>query len=175
MDMNMDVKDLIAKLKKGGGKKGAANKKGGNPVLAFFDKNPKMKIILPLILLLIAAAVAVAFIVTGAKTDVDVNTDAGKPQGEAVDVMPMLERPIGEALEDGANPFDEDAIANAKLKGTMYNSNGYWTALVETKTHSYVLQVGDYVSNSDWLVEEINDNSITFSMGDKKRTVEIKA
>ena len=41
--MNMDIKELFAKLK--GGKSG----KGGSGFTAFFDKNPKMKIIIPII------------------------------------------------------------------------------------------------------------------------------
>ena len=174
MDMNMDIKDVLAKFKKKGDGKGAKGKKGGNPFVAFFENNPKMKIILPLILLLIAATVAVVFIVSGVKTDADVTQKPGQLQGEAVNVMPMLERPKGDALVDGANPFDEDAIANARLKGTLYNPNGYYTAIVETKTHSYILQTGDYVANSDWLVDKIKKDSVTFSMGDKTRVIEMK-
>ena len=49
--MNMDVKDLIAKLKSGGGKTTA--KKGGSSFTAFFDKNPQMKIIILLLNFLI--------------------------------------------------------------------------------------------------------------------------
>lgn len=172
MDMNMDVKDLFAKLKKGGDKKG--KKSGGNGFVRFFEKNPKMKVIIPSIFVLIAVIVAVVFIVTGIKTDTETDGSLSEPAGAKVDVLPMLERPQGEALEDGANPFDEDAIANAKLTGTIYNRDGYYTATVATEHRSYVLQVGDYVAESEWLVESITENSITFSMGEKKRTVEMK-
>lgn len=172
MDMNIDVKDLFAKLKKGGDKKD--KKSGGSAFVRFFDKNPKMKVIIPSIFVLIAVAVAVVFIVTGVKTDTNTDGPLSEPAGAKVDVLPMLERPEGETLKDGADPFDEDAIANAKLTGTIYNREGYYTATVSTEHKSYVLQVGDHVAGSEWLVDAITENSITFSMGEKTRTVEMK-
>ena len=61
--MNMDIKELFAKLKgsKGGGKSG-----GG--ITAFFDKNPKMKIIIPIVLIAISVLVALIIIFTTEKT-----------------------------------------------------------------------------------------------------------
>lgn len=174
MDMNIDVKDLFAKLKKGGsGTKKA--EKGGNPFVRFFEKNPKLKVILPAFLILIALVVAILLSVSATKVKVDdIGTGTSKPSGTPVQVLPELERPKTDDPQDGANPFDEDAIANAKLKGIMYNSNGYYTAIVETQTHSFILQAGDYVPESDWLVEKITSDMVTFSMGDKVRTVELK-
>lgn len=168
MDMNMNVKDVIAKLKSGKKK----DARGGSAITKFFEKNPKMKIIIPAIILLISVAVAIAIIISGVTADTELAPEVSVA-GQSVEVLPQLERttaPIGE----GVDPFSEDVIANATLTGIVYNSAGYRTAIVNTQYASYVLQAGDYVSTSSWLVEDITDNSITFSLDGKTRTVEMK-
>ena len=164
MDMNMDVKDLFAALKKKSGSK-KKDTRGGSSFVNFFEKNPKMKIILPAILVLI---------ITGIQTETDVDPDSAVA-GQAVEVLPMQERTEGVTLAEGVDPFAEDVIANAKLNGLVYNSDGYWTAIVSTQYGSYTLQVGDYVGSSSWLVEEITSNTVTFSLGEKTRTIEMKS
>lgn len=168
MDMNIDIKDLFAKLK-GGQKKDA---RAGSAIVKFFDKNPKMKIIIPAIFLVIAAVVAAVFIVSGIKTETDVDPNV-PAAGTAVDVLPMLERNESVSLADGVDPFAEDVIANAKLTGIFYNSDGFRTAILQTEYASYIVQVGDYVGDSTWLVEEITDSDATFSTGEKVRTISL--
>ncbi len=170
MDKNMDIKDLFAKLKSGGSKKDARK---GSAVTAFFDKNPKMKIILPALVVMIAVIVAVLIIISGATTDTELD-EGNNVAGQAVAVLPEIERKEGEAVSEGIDPFAEDVIANAKITGMVYNSDGYWTAIVQTPYASYNLQVGDYVGSSEWLVESITDSSVTFSLGEKTRTIEMK-
>lgn len=169
MDKNMDIKDLFAKFK-GGGSKDARK---GSSVTAFFEKNPKMKIILPALLIIIAVLVAAFIIISGATTDTELN-EGNNVAGQAVVVLPEIERKESETIAQGVAPFSEDVIANAKLTGTVYNSDGYWTAIVQTQYASYNLQVGDYVGNSEWLVEAITDSTVTFSLGEKTRVVEMK-
>lgn len=166
----MDLKDLLAKLKKGKNK----DARTGSSFINFFEKNPKMKIIIPAIFLVIAAAVAIVFIVSGIRTETDVDP-INAVAGDSVDVLPILERSEGETLADGVDPFSEDVIANAKIKGILYNSDGYRTAIVATEYASYVLQVGSYVGSSSWLVDEITDNAVTFSIGEKTRTIEMQS
>ena len=170
MDMNMDVKDLFAKLKSGRKK----DARTGNAFLNFFEKNPKLKIIIPAIFLLIAASVAVVLIISGAKTETEVDPNS-IPAGLQVDVLPMLERGEGATLADGVDPFAEDVIANATLTGILYNSDGFRTAILKTEYASYIVQVGDYVGESSWLVEEITDSSATFSIDEKQRTISLEA
>ena len=169
MDANMDIKDLFKKLKSGSGKKDARK---GSSVTAFFDKNPKMRIILPALFVLIAVVVAALIILSGADTDVDLDEGA-TVAGQAVAVLPEIERTQSENVADDVDPFAEDVIANAKITGMIYNSDGYWTAVVQTSYASYSLQVGDYVGGSQWLVESITDTSVTFSLGEKTRTIEM--
>lgn len=168
MDKNMDIKDLFKKIKSGGSKDA---RKGGK-LNAFFDKNPKMKYILPAIVVLIALAVAIIIIVTG-----NPNTDIPEPvtvQGQEVAVLPQLERRETDELEDGADPFEEDVLANAKVTGMIYNFGGYWTATIATKDNKngFTVQVGDYVGSSDWYVESIDGTSVVVTMGEKSRTIE---
>lgn len=167
-NMNIDVKDLLAKLK-GGQNKDA---RGGSAFVQFFEKNPKMKIIIPAIFVVIAAVVAAVFIVSGIRTETDVPPEV-QAAGPAVDVLPMIERSEGVSLADGVDPFAEDVIANAKLKGIFYNSDGFRTAILQTEYASYIVQVGDYVGDSTWLVEDISDTSATFSTGEKVRTISL--
>lgn len=166
MDMNIDVKELFAKLK-GGQKKDA---RAGSAFVQFFEKNPKMKIIIPAIFVVIAAIVAAIFIVSGLRTETDVDPNA-PASGVSVNVLPMLERGESVSLADGVDPFSEDVIANAKLTGIFYNSDGFRTAILKTEYASYIVQVGDYVGDSSWLVEEITDSDATFSTGEKVRTI----
>lgn len=168
MDMNMDLKDLFAKFKNGQKKDARA----GNAFVQFFEKNPKMKIIIPAIFVVIAAVVAAVFIVSGLRTETDVPTDI-QTAGLAVDVLPMLERGESVSLAEGVDPFAEDVIANAKLTGIFYNSDGFRTAILQTEYASYIVQVGDYVGDSTWLVEDITDSDATFSTGEKVRTISL--
>ena len=170
MDKNMDIKDLFKKLKESGGKKDA--RKGGK-LNAFFEKNPKMKYILPAVVVAIAVAAAVIIAVAGLP-----DTELPPPpdvQGQEGAILPELERNDHQELEDGADPFAEDIMANAKCTGIIYNSGGYLTAILATKDNSkgYVVQVGDHVGTSDWYVEAIDDTSVTISMGEKQRTIEM--
>lgn len=166
--MNMDIKDLIAKLKGGSG----GGKKESNGITAFFDKNPKMKIIIPAIVGAISILVALAIVITTDSPEIDKTPVVG---GEAqnVDVLPQDVRDLEDIEVDGENVFDEVDIANAKITAIIEISDGYYTAVMETKTNSYpTLQVGDYVGGSSWLVEDITADCVILALGEKK--VEIK-
>lgn len=170
MDMNIDIKDLIAKVKSKSGKKDARK---GNSLTKFFEKNPKMKIILPAVIVAIALAVAVIIIISGVNTDTELGEDV-TVAGQSVAVLPQLERNESETLADGVDPFAEDVIANAKITGIVDNSDGYKTAILKTEYASYIVQAGDYVGGSEWLVESITDTEVTCSIGEKVRTIQFK-
>lgn len=170
LDKNMDVKDLFKNLKSKGGKKDGRKSGGLN---AFFEKNPKMKIILPAVVVLIAVAVAVIIIVTGVTTDTTVDDTA--VAGQSVMVLPQAVRNETETLAEGADPFSEDAISNGKITVMGYNSDGVRTAVVQNQYGtSYLLEVGSRVGDSEWYVDSIDDTSVTFSMGEKTRTITMK-
>ena len=171
MDMNMDVKDLFAKLKKNG--KGAEKKpRTSGGITGFFEKNPKMKIIIPVILLVISVAVALTIIFTTGKTTLP--TGPATPEdSQKVDILPEEVNFHEEFSDGGGNVFDEIEIANAKVTMITENSDGYYTAIIETKKASYAtVQVGDHINGSDWLCEDINENGVKLSCNGK--TVELK-
>lgn len=168
--MNMDIKDLIAKLKSGSGK--GSKKAGGSSLTAFLDKNPKMKIIIPVVLIVISVLVAVVIIVTTKSPDID-TTPVGGGEAQQVDALPQDVRDLEDIEIEGGNVFDEVDVANAKITAIIKNSDGYYTAVMETKTNSYsTLNVGDYINGSSWMVEDITDDSVLIALGEKK--VEIK-
>ncbi len=165
--MNMDIKELIAKLKGGNGGRGS----GG--MAAFFEKNPKMKIIIPAIFLVISVLVALVIIIGTGKTEIpDVPTSTGDPT-EDVEVLPQDIRDA-EKLE-GINDekvFNEAVLAHPKVTAIFYNNDGYYVATVETdKAHYPNLHVGDYVAGSNWLVDSITETEVVFTCDDQKITV----
>lgn len=167
--MNMDIKDLIAKLKS---KNSGSRTSGG--VAAFFEKNPKMKIIIPAIFFAISILVAIVIIVkTGNPKVPDVPVDAVAENTNQVEVLPEEVRE-SEKLE-GINDdemFNEAVLAHPKVTAIIYNGEGYYTATVETDNAHYPnLQVGQYVAGSDWLVENITEDQVIFSCNDQKITV----
>ena len=162
--MNMDIKDLIAKLKGGSG--GA--KRGGG-ITGFFEKNPKMKIIIPAICIGISILVALTIIITTGTIEVDNDPVGGDVGGSKVDVLPQDVRDYEDIEVNGDNVFDDVALANAKVTAIIVNSDGYYTATVEADNQSYPhLQVGDYVGTSSWLVEDITDECVIIALGEKK-------
>ncbi|MBR5321359.1 MAG: hypothetical protein IKU41_05920 [Clostridia bacterium] len=162
--MNMDIKDLIAKLK--GGNSGA--KRGGG-ITGFFEKNPKMKIIIPAICLGLSVLVAIVIIVTTGTIEIDESPVGGNSAGSQVDVLPQDVRDLEDIEVLGDDVFDDVALANAKVTAIIKNSEGYYTATVEADKQSYPhLQVGDYVGASSWLVEDITDECVIVALGEKK-------
>lgn len=170
MNMNMDIKDLIAKLKSGSKNSGA--KTGGKGLTAFLEKNPKMKIIIPALLVAISVLVALVIIITTSSPEVD-TSPVGGGEAQNVDVLPQDVRDFEDIDISDGNVFDEVDVANAKITAIIKNSDGYYTAVMETKTNSYsTLNVGDYINGSSWMVEDITDDGVLIALGEKK--VEIK-
>ena len=162
--MNMDIKDLIAKLKGNGG----GDKRGGG-ITGFFEKNPKMKVIIPALCLGISVLVALVIIVTTGTIEIDESPVGGNNSGSEVDILPEDVRQYEDIEVLGDDVFDDVALANAKVTVIIVNSDGYYTATVETDNQSYPhLQVGDYVGTSSWLVEDITDDCVIVALGEKK-------
>ncbi len=167
--MNMDIKDLIAKLKGGSG--GNSRRSGG--VTAFFEKNPKMRIIIPAIFIGISVLVALVIIFTTGSVEIDDTLVSGGTTGTQVDVLPQEVRNYEDIDLTGDDVFDDVALANAKVTAIIVNSDGYYTATVEAENESYPhLQVGDYVGSSSWIVEDITEDCVIVALGEKKLQLE---
>jgi len=166
--VNMDIKQLIAKIT-GKDKSGSAGgKKKTNSVSAFFEKNPSMKYIIAAIALVVSVAVALTIVLTYRNSKVDLNTNVTANANAEVEVLPKIERVNGGEYE-GKDPFVENVLDGAKLTG-IYEIYGYRSATLQTTRKSYTLREGDSVGGSDWIVKEITDKSITLVSGDKEKT-----
>lgn len=167
--MNMDIKELFAKLKSKGGNGRRTN--GG--ISSFFAKNPKMKIIIPVIFIVISFLVALVIIIqTGSTKIPDVPASSGEPSSD-VEVLPQDIRDA-EKLDgiNDAQVFNEAVLAHPKVTAIFYNNDGYYVATVETDNAHYPnLKVGDYVAGSDWLVESITETQVVFTCNEQKITV----
>lgn len=164
----MDIKELIAKItgKNKEPTSGSAKKK--NSISLFFEKNPKMKVIIAAIAIIVSVAVAVIVAMSYARPKTDLSTDVTIAADSNVDVLPDLERDVGSKDYEGRDPFSENVLDSAKLTG-IYDFYGYKTATLQTSVKSYTLREGDSVGNSEWVVSEITDNSITIISGEKTK------
>ncbi len=167
--MNMDIKELFAKLKS---KKGNSRNNGG--IAGFFEKNPKMKIIIPAIFLVISIMVAIVIVV---KTNTDKVPELKASSGEAatnnVEILPedVRESEKLEGITD-SEMFNEAVLAHPKVTAIIYNGEGYYTATVVTDNAHYPnLTVGQYVAGSDWMVDSITADQVVFSCNGQKVTV----
>ena len=166
--MNMDIKTLIAKITGKNKDAPAGGRKKKNSVSMFFEKNPKMKLVIAIIAIAVSLAVAVAVAASYMKSKPDLNTDVKVNTNESVEVLPQIERERGGEYE-GKDPFTENILDGAKLTG-IYETYGYRSATLQTTRKSYTLSEGDSVGDSDWIVSEITDKSITLVSGDKTKT-----
>ncbi len=172
MDLNVDLKSLFKK-KDGAGSKAKDDDRKNKGITQFLEKNPKMKVIIPALLVLIAILVALVIVIKTGSVKLQ-NIPADTKDASKVQILPQDVRDYEDISQDGS-VLDEDVLSHPKVTAIMYNSDGYYTATVETDTASYPhLQVGDYVGDSSWLVESITETEVVFSLGDETVEVEVK-
>lgn len=161
MDMNMDIKDLFAKLKKG--KTGSTGSASGGGITAFLEKNPKMKIIVPAILLAISVLVMIVIIVTTPK--VEINTDVTPVNGDIVQNLPQDAIGKEDLDVESGDVLSQVTLDHPKVTAIYFVKGGYSMATIETDTHSYPqLKEGDTINGTEWKVEQITENSVIISL-----------
>ncbi len=176
MDLNVDLKELFKKKDGAGAGKVKDDGRRNKGITQFLEKNPKMKIIIPAILLVISLLVALVIIINTGRVSL-APIPADEKNASKVDVLPKDVRDYEDLKLDDGDMLDKDGdvLSHPKVTSIMYNSDGFYTATVETDTASYPhLQVGDYVGSSSWLVENITETQVTFSLGDETVEVEVK-
>lgn len=164
MDMKMDVKDLFAKLKKGG------DSKSGGGLTAFLEKNPAMKVVVPAVLIVIAIAVALLIIFSVNKTEVD--KSPVNVQSQNVYALPQQYFPKGD--EKQGDTVGDIALEHPRL--TAIFDMGRPVVTIETDNGSYPnLEVGQKIGDSDWSVYEVKDNSVVLVCddGENKQYIEL--
>ena len=167
MDMNMDVKDLFAKLKKGGGSKTGNS---GSGITAFLEKNPAMKVIVPAVLIALALLIALLIILGVEKKEVD-DTPINV-QSQNVYALPQQYLPQGD--EKTGDTVGNIALENPRLTA-IYNM-GRPVVTIQTDNGRYPnLELGQNIGDSSWTVYEIKENSVILSCddGDEKQYIEL--
>jgi Tfp pilus assembly protein PilP len=127
-----------------------------------------MKYIIAAIALVVSLAVAVTIVLTYRKSKVNLDTNVTANANAEVEVLPQIERDRSGEYE-GNDPFVENILDGAKLTG-IYEIYGYKSATLQTTRKSYTLREGDALGDSDWVVKEITNKSITLVSGDKEKT-----
>jgi hypothetical protein len=148
-------------------------------VMEFFDKNPFMKILIPVVLFLILCAVFL-FIIFGdgvilddTKTQSDSSASAGQ-----VEVVPgnniITDKTVVKLIE--TDPLSGDILATAEYKGCVKGSSGLKTGLIHigTQRDTLVLSMGETVGDSKWEVVELTNDYIVFKAGEITKKIETK-
>lgn len=160
--------------RKSGSKKKASTKPQINiipKIEEFFQKNPIMKIIVPVIGFLIIVAVFLLIVFGDKIITEDPATDTGTqaPNSNVIEVLPGGNNITDEKVLDiiNSDPLSEDILASAKYTGYASGSSGLKTALLEigSKGDILVLSVGETVGESSWEVIEINEDYVLFKAG----------
>ena len=138
----------------------------------FFQKNPIMKIVVPVICFVILVTVFL-LIVFGDKVLIeDPSTDTGvqNPNSNIVEVLPGGNEITDEKVLEIINkdPLSADILSTAKYTGYASGTSGLKTALIEIGSNNdiLVLSVGETVGESSWEVIEINEDYVLFKAGD---------
>ena len=171
--MALELPKFTKKEKQSGAKDGITLK-----IADFFEKNPIMKIVIPVILFLVLVAIFILVIFgDGVLTD-DVNSDdIGTPQSNEVQVLPesniIKDKEIAELIDN--DPLSPDILAAATYTGSVVGSSGLKTALIQigNEGDTLVLTIGETIGDSDWELKEIASDYVVFKAGKLTKKLDI--
>lgn len=144
-------------------------------VMDFFDKNPIMKILIPVVLFLILVGV-ILFLIFGdgillgenvpSDDDVAANTNQ-------VEVLPgnnlIKDKEIVELID--TDPLSEDILASAQYKGYVKGSSGLKTALIQIGSSGDTLILAKGETVGSWEIIEITSDYVVFKAGDVTKKI----
>ncbi len=138
-------------------------------VMDFFDKNPIMKIIIPVVLFLILAGV-ILFLIFGdgvLTNDHDTGSANTGTTQQSVDMLPnnlIKDKEIVELIE--SDPLSEDILASAKYKAYTGGSSGLEVVSIEigSMNDSFSLSKGETIGS--WELIEITPDYVVFKAGE---------
>ena len=139
-------------------------------IAQFFEKNPIMKIIIPVILFLILVAIFIFVIFgDGILTDDNLDNVGTSTQSNEVQVIPgnnIIKAKEITSLID-SDPLSPDILSSASYTGSVVGSSGLKTALIQIGTEGdvLVLTVGETIGDSDWELKEIASDYVIFQAG----------
>lgn len=172
--MALELPKFTKKEKQSGDKPGVTLK-----IAQFFEKNPAMKIIIPVVLFLILVAVFLLVVFgDGVLTEND-NTDSDDTtvQSNEVQVIPgnniIKDKKIVKLIDD--DPLSPDILASASYNGSVFGSSGLRTALIQVGSEGdiLVLSVGETIGDSDWELIEISSDYVIFKAGKLSKKIDI--
>ncbi len=139
-------------------------------IMDFFDKNPIMKILIPVILFLILAGV-ILFLVFGDGVltgDNIPNDDEIAINSNQVDVLPgnnlIKDKEVVELINN--DPLSEDIMAAAQYKGYVKGSSGLKTALIQIGSSGDTLTLSKGEAVGSWELIEITSDYVVFKAGE---------
>ncbi len=176
--MALELPKLGSKEKKG--KPASAKNDTLLKFMEFFDKNPIMKVLIPVVLFIILVAL-VLFLVLGDGILLDDKSTTGATTtlspGEVLVISPennvIKDKEIVELIE--SDPLSEDILASAQYQVYFYSSTtGAKTAtlVIGSSGESIVLRKGDKIGS--WELIEIAPDYVIFEAGDAGITKTIK-
>ena len=145
----------------------------------FFEKNPWMKIVIPIILFLILVAVFLVVILGDGVILGNENTGISDPstQSEEVQVIPgnniIKDKELIELIDK--DPLSPDILSSAKYTGSVSGTSGLKTALIQIGSGNeiLVLHVGQTVGDSDWELKEIYTDYVIFKAGETTKKINL--
>lgn len=144
-------------------------------VMDFFDKNPIMKILIPIILFIILAGVVLFLIFgDGVLTGDNVpDTDDIASNSNQVEVLPgtnlIKDKEIVELIDN--DPLSEDILASAEYKGYVKGSSGLKTALIQIGSAGDTLTLSKGESIGSWELIELTSDYVVFKAGDVTKKI----
>ncbi len=146
-------------------------------VMEFFDKNPIMKILIPVVLFLILAGIILFLvfgdgILTGDNVPDENSLNANSNQ---VEVLPgnniIKDKEVVELIDN--DPLSPDVLASAEYKGYVTGSSGLKTALIEIGSVGDTLTLSRGETIGNWELMEINSEYVLFKAGDVTKKINI--
>lgn len=148
-------------------------------IMDFFDKNPLMKILIPVLLFVIVAAI-ILFVIFGDGVLQDSNPTDGElnANSDLVQVLPdddiLNDKELVNMIND--DPLSPDILASAKYKGRVKGSNGRVNALIEIGADGQSIQVerGETIGDSSWQLIEVTADYVIFKAGNEQMKISRK-
>ncbi len=147
-------------------------------IMDFFEKNPWMKVVIPILLFIILVAVFIfAMFGDGILSGDNEGVNSNVPAKNEVSVLPgnniIKDKEIVELIE--ADPLSEDILASAKYTGSVVGESGLKTALIQIGTvgDKLVLCAGETVGDSSWELVEIYDEYVVFKAGEITKKIKL--
>ena len=140
-------------------------------IAQFFEKNPFMKIVIPVVLFLILVAIFLLVVFgDGILMDKeDPNANNSSAQSNEVQVIPgnniIKDKEIIDLID--SDPLSPDILASASYTGSVVGSSGLKTALIQVGSQGdvLVLSMGETIGDSDWELVEISSDYVIFKAG----------